>query len=89
MALLKEHKKEIVKKFKKSELDTGSPEVQVALLTFRILGLTEHFKEHKLDVHGRIGMRDLVNQRKSLLEYLKRKDKTRFDILVKELELRG
>lgn len=89
MALMKEHKKEIVKKFRKAELDTGSPEVQVALLTFRILGLTEHFKVHKLDVHGRIGMRNLVNQRKSLLEYLKRKDSTRYEKLIKELDLRG
>ena len=89
MALLKEHRKEIMKKFRRSDLDTGSPEVQVALLTFRILGLTEHFKEHKLDIHGRIGMRDLVNQRKSLLQYLKRKDQTRFNTLVKELDLRG
>lgn len=89
MALLKEHKKEIIKKFRKSELDTGSSEVQIALLTFRIQGLTEHFKTNKLDVHSQLGMKTLVNQRKSLLDYLKRTDQERYTKLVKELDLRG
>ncbi|OQW54966.1 MAG: 30S ribosomal protein S15 [Proteobacteria bacterium SG_bin7] len=89
MALLNEHKKEIIKKFRRSELDTGSSEVQIALLSFRILKLTEHFKSHKLDVHSQLGMRNLVNQRKSLLDYLKGKDPARYEKVVKELELRG
>ncbi len=89
MALLNEHKKEIIKKFRRSELDTGSSEVQIALLSFRILQLTQHFKSHKLDVHSQLGMRTLVNQRKSLLDYLKRKDPARYEKVVKELELRG
>lgn len=89
MALLNEHKKEIIKKFRRSELDTGSSEVQIALLSFRILKLTEHFKSHKLDVHSQLGMRTLVNQRKSLLDYLKGKDPARYEKVVKELELRG
>ncbi len=89
MALLNEHKKEIIKKFRRSELDTGSSEVQIALLSFRILKLTEHFKAHKLDVHSQLGMRTLVNQRKSLLDYLKNTDPARYEKVVKELELRG
>ena len=89
MALLNEHKKEIIKKFRRSELDTGSSEVQIALLSFRILKLTEHFKSHKLDVHSQLGMRNLVNQRKSILDYLKGKDPARYEKVVKELELRG
>ncbi len=89
MALLNEHKKEIIKKFRRSELDTGSSEVQIALLSFRISKLTEHFKSHKLDVHSQLGMRNLVNQRKSLLDYLKGKDPARYEKVVKDLELRG
>jgi small subunit ribosomal protein S15 len=89
MALLSEHKKEIIKKFRRSELDTGSSEVQIALLSFRISQLTQHFKSHKLDVHSQLGMRNLVNQRKSLLDYLKGKDPARYEKVVKELELRG
>ena len=89
MALLQEHKKEIIKKFRRSDLDTGSSEVQIALLSFRIQGLTEHFKTHRLDVHSQRGMRSLDNQRRSLLNYLKRTDQKRYENIVKELDLRG
>jgi small subunit ribosomal protein S15 len=81
-------KNETVKKFARSSNDTGSPEVQVALLTDRINHLTEHFKSHKKDHHGRRGLLKLVSQRRSLLEYLKRKDEVRYSALIKTLDLR-
>ena len=68
--------------------DTGSPEVQVALLTGRIEQLTEHFKTHKKDHHSRRGLLQLVNRRRSLLEYLKRKDNERYKALIEKLGLR-
>ncbi|WP_374013803.1 30S ribosomal protein S15 [Pseudoxanthomonas koreensis] len=68
--------------------DTGSPEVQVALLTARIVQLTEHFKTHKKDHHSRRGLLQLVNQRRSLLDYLKRKDNERYKSLIEKLGLR-
>lgn len=68
--------------------DTGSPEVQVALLTGRIEQLTEHFKIHKKDHHSRRGLLQLVNQRRSLLDYLKRKDNDRYKALIEKLGLR-
>lgn len=89
MALTKIQKEQIVKAFRKSDLDTGSSEVQVALLTYRIKDLTEHFKTHKKDIHGRRGLIKLVNQRKKLLTYLKRQSLERYTKVVKDLGLRG
>lgn len=88
MAVTKENKNQIVKKFKTSELDTGSPEVQVALLTAKINDLTVHFATHKKDFHGRRGLVTLVNQRRKLLDYLHRKDAKRYQDLIKALEIR-
>lgn len=81
-------KNEIIGKFKKHEKDTGSPEVQVALLTERINHLTEHFKVHKKDFHSRRGLLKLVGQRRRLLDYLKKKDLGRYRGLIKDLGLR-
>lgn len=81
-------KKETIQKHARGANDTGSPEVQVALLTDRINHLTEHFKEHKKDHHGRRGLLKLVSQRRSLLEYLKRKDESRYSAVIKTLDLR-
>ena len=83
-----EAKSKIVSEFKRSENDTGSPEVQVALLTGRIQHLTDHFKEHKGDHHSRRGLLRLVNQRRSLLDYLKKKDLQRYRDLIDRLGLR-
>lgn len=88
MAVTKEQTSQILKKFKRSELDTGSSEVQVALLTARINELTEHFKVHKKDVHSQRGLVTLVNRRRKLLDYLKRKDTKKYDSLIKELDIR-
>ncbi|MFG6449627.1 30S ribosomal protein S15 [Roseateles sp. BYS180W] len=79
---------EIVKSNARSANDTGSPEVQVALLTARINELTPHFKLHAKDHHGRRGLLKMVNQRKSLLAYLKRKDAARYTALIQKLGLR-
>jgi small subunit ribosomal protein S15 len=81
-------KKDTISKFARGANDTGSPEVQVALLTDRINHLTEHFKAHKKDHHGRRGLLKLVSQRRSLLEYLKRKDEDRYAAVIKTLDLR-
>ena len=88
MALTKEKKLEIVKKFGKNEHDTGSIEVQIALLTEEINTLTEHFKEHKHDHHSKRGLLRKVGQRRSLLNYLIKNDVTRYRAIVKELGLR-
>lgn len=88
MALTTEAKKKIVKTHQRSDLDTGSSEVQVALITTRILELTEHFKVHKKDVHGKRGLIKLVNQRRKLLDYLKRTNLKKYSSLIKELEIR-
>jgi small subunit ribosomal protein S15 len=81
-------KEQVVKHFQRKDLDTGSPEVQIALLTFRIRELTEHFKVHKKDNHSREGLVTLVNRRKKLLTYLKGKNPTRYNTLLGELDLR-
>ena len=81
-------KKDIIKTHARSSNDTGSSEVQVALLTDRINHLTEHFKTHKKDHHGRRGLLRMVSQRRSLLDYLKRKDEARYSALIKNLDLR-
>ena len=88
MALSAEKKAEIVKEYQVAEGDTGSPEVQVALLTERINGLTEHFKSHKKDHHSRRGLLLLVSKRKRLLSYLKGRNVERYRALIKELGLR-
>lgn len=88
MALNKETKAAIVKKFARGEKDTGSTEVQVAILTEEIKNLTEHLKEHKHDFHTRRGLLKKVGQRRSLLNYLIKTDVTRYRVLVKELGLR-
>ncbi len=88
MALKKEVKEEIVKKYARKEGDTGSPEVQIAILTEEIKVLTEHFKEHIHDHHSRRGLLKKVGQRRSLLNYLKAKDITRYREIVKSLGLR-
>jgi small subunit ribosomal protein S15 len=82
------NKAEIVKENARGAADTGSPEVQVALLTARINYLTPHFKEHAKDHHGRRGLLRMVSQRKSLLTYLKRKDPSRYTALIAKLGLR-
>ena len=88
MALLKEEKSQIINHFKKAELDTGSSEVQVALLTFRINKITEHFKSHKKDYHGQRGLVRMVNRRRKLLDYLKKKKPEGYKSLISELGLR-
>ncbi|SDO40332.1 30S ribosomal protein S15 [Desulforhopalus singaporensis] len=81
-------KNEIIEKFKTHETDTGSSEVQIALLTDRIQYLTEHFKVHKKDHHSRQGLLKLVGQRRSLLDYLKKKDINKYRQILQELGLR-
>ena len=88
MALSKERKAEIVKKYGKTATDTGSAEVQIAVLTEEIAALTEHLKEHKHDFHSRRGMLKKVGQRRSLLNYLIKNDVTRYREIVKSLGLR-
>ncbi len=88
MTLTKEAKGDLIGKFAKHEGDTGSPEVQVALLTGRITHLTEHLRDHKKDHHSRRGLLMLVGQRRRLLEYLRRHDIERYRALVAELGLR-
>lgn len=88
MSITAERKAELIKQFATSAGDTGSPEVQVAILTERINNLTEHFKSHKKDNHSRRGLLALVSQRRSLLDYLKRKDEARYQTLIEKLELR-
>ena len=89
MALSKEVKNAIVKKYARSEGDTGSAEVQIAILTNEINALTEHLKEHSHDYHSRRGLSKKVGQRKSLLNYLYNTDVTRYRVLIKNLDLRN
>ncbi len=88
MALNAEQKSEIVKTHQRAADDTGSPEVQVALLTGNIAALTEHFAAHKADHHSRRGLLRMVNARRKLLDYLKGKDSTRYQDLITKLGLR-
>lgn len=81
-------KSQIVAKFQRTPADTGSPEVQVALLTARINGLTDHFKEHVKDHHSRRGLLKMVSRRRKLLDYLKRTDLSAYRKLIDELKLR-
>jgi len=88
MPLAKERKQEIIAKFGQDDKDTGSTEVQVALLTARIKDLTEHFRTHTKDHHGRRGLLKLVSKRRRLLKYLKNNDEERYKKLIAELGLR-
>ena len=88
MALTKETQEAIVKKYAKSKNDTGSAEVQIAILTEEIKALTEHLKEHKHDHHSRRGLLKKVGQRRSMLNYLAKKDVTRYRAVVEQLGLR-
>ena len=88
MALNKERKTELIGSYKTHEGDTGSPEVQVAILSERISYLTEHFKVHAKDHHSRRGLLQLVGQRRRLLDYLKRKDSERYTDLIRRLGIR-
>jgi small subunit ribosomal protein S15 len=88
MPLHTEKKQEIIKTFRQHEKDTGSPEVQIALLSDRISYLTEHFKTHKKDHHSRRGLLKLVSQRRHLLDYLKRDDIERYRTIIKSLGIR-
>jgi len=88
MALVKEVKQSIINEFRIHENDTGSPEVQVAILTEKINQLTEHLKKHKKDHHSRRGLLKMVGKRRALLNYLKEKDLERYKKLIEKLELR-
>jgi small subunit ribosomal protein S15 len=88
MAVYGYQKAEIVKKFQRGTMDTGSSEVQIALITARIKDLTEHFKTHKKDNHSRYGLVKLVNRRKKLLAYLRNTAPERYTKVIAELELR-
>ena len=88
MSINSDRKSEIIKEFAIKDGDTGSPEVQVAVLTERIQNLTEHFKDHNKDNHSRQGLLKLVNQRRNILDYIKSKDEARYDDLRKRLGLR-
>ena len=88
MAIDKAQKQTIINEFKIHENDTGSPEVQIALLSKRINYLTEHFKTHKKDHHSRRGLLKLVSQRRNLLDYLKKSDRERYEKVIRRLEIR-
>jgi small subunit ribosomal protein S15 len=88
LTITAERKAEVIKDNAQTEGDTGSPEVQVAIITTRIVNLTEHFKTHKKDNHSRRGLLMLVNKRRTLLDYLKREDVGRYTALITKLGLR-
>jgi small subunit ribosomal protein S15 len=88
MTMTAERKAALVKEYATKAGDTGSPEVQVAILTERINYLTDHFKTHKKDNHSRRGLLKMVSQRRGLLDYLKSKDEARYQALIKRLEIR-
>jgi len=88
MSITAEEKAKVMKDFATKEGDTGSPEVQVAILTSRITTLTEHFKSHKKDNHSRRGLLKMVASRRKLLDYLKAKDESRYQDLIKRLGIR-
>lgn len=88
MSITAERKQALIKDYGAKDGDTGSPEVQVAILTERIVNLTGHFKSHNKDNHSRRGLLKLVSQRRSLLDYLKRKDEGRYKSLIERLGLR-
>ena len=88
MSITAERKQELIKEYAVKKYDTGSPEVQVAILTERITNLTEHLKTHKKDFHSRRGLLMMVGQRRRLLDYVKRKKVERYEELIKRLNLR-
>ena len=88
MSITPERKEELIKEFATKEGDTGSPEVQIAILTERITNLTEHFKGHKKDNHSRRGLLKMVSQRRKLLDYTKAKDEARYQDIIKRLGIR-
>lgn len=88
MSITAERKNEVIGEYATHDGDTGSPEVQVAILTERISNLTEHLKTHKKDFHSRRGLLIMVGQRRRLLDYLKRKEQSRYDSLIQRLGLR-
>ncbi len=89
MALLKQEKAEIMRAYRRTEQDTGSPEVQIAVLTKEIERLTEHLKTHQHDFHSQRGLMQKVGRRKRLMAYLRRKDPTRYQQLIEQLGIRG
>ena len=88
MSITQEDKETLIKDYATKEGDTGSPEVQVAILTKRIVNLTEHFKTHKKDNHSRRGLLKMVSLRRKLLDYVREKDENRYKELIKRLEIR-
>ena len=88
MSITAENKKKVIEKFAIEKGDTGSPQVQIAILTERINNLTVHFKDHKKDVHSRRGLLKMVNRRRRLLDYLKVKDDNSYKKIIKDLGLR-
>lgn len=88
MALALDRKKSLIEQFRTHDGDTGSPEVQIALLTERITGLTEHFKTHSKDHHSRRGLLMLIGKRRGLLEYLRKKDSERYKTIIEKLGIR-
>ena len=89
MSITKENKKDIISKFAINENDTGSSEVQIAVLSERITNLIEHFKNHKHDNHSKRGLLAMVNKRKKLLSYLSKKDQSKYQEVIKKLNIRG
>lgn len=88
MSITAEKKADLIKSYKTNEKDTGSPEVQVAILSERIKNLTEHLKDHKKDISSRRGLLKLVSQRRKLLDYLKSRDESRYKTLIEGLGIR-
>ena len=89
MSIKKETKSELIKKYSRNKGDTGSPEVQISILTERIVNLTDHFNNHKHDKHSKRGLLAMVNKRKKLLNYLSKKDSTKYQEIIKKLNIRG
>ncbi len=88
MSITAERKTELIGSFQKNSQDTGSPEIQVAVLTERINNLTEHFRSHKNDLHSRRGLLKMVSRRRRLLDYLKRSDSEKYQSIIQQLGLR-
>lgn len=88
MSITAERKQEVIQQYKTADNDTGSPEVQIAVLTERITNLSQHMQKHKKDMHSRRGLLMLVNKRRKLLDYLKRIDESRYSTITKSLGIR-
>ena len=88
MSIKKEKKSELIKKYSRNKGDTGSPEVQISILTERIVNLTDHFKTHKKDNHSRMGLLKLVSQRRKQLDYLKSKNEDKYKEIIQQLGIR-